>query len=600
MNYPFTIVVNDFEKAGEIKNDVQIGHYFVFKTKTTETEGQGRFKRLLVNQQSRNVVFPLIDTNTTVHLDGVTINPVPRAIENMGCIVSDRDLYRAEQDIVRLFIAFPKPPQNLELIIKHNGEFLTKRQVKLEQGVGIETLSMLLAGSYTAQLSISDRLIGTPVSFTVAEYTLAPLSAQLISHELKRDEGLLYFELAVESYQKPFKGELLVTLIGAKEVNLEEKEPVSRKESQLDPWAEQEEQVNSQMEMLFDLHKIVDIYIGLGEFETAANKIHTAIRKNQDSQGFCLKLERMLAEVVAEASSAGVKLNPSGETTEAKLEALKQVLKKDKRKGLLPQSNGHYVGSVEIPYHYAGSIKVWDEGPFRLRVVAVEDAERVAEVAIPGSRKTERQTTRISELGKELFFSMMPEAKALPLRGGYLTEGDFIATPLIVKEIVTKEPAIQVNTNVESLVLINLDLTSGDYKIQKVGSVSAGDNIPVKNCESMNTIFVGAFVDGRPFETYTTFVRPNTFQITLKVPKTVRPRTDLSVKLSCNELKNKQIPVLVCIRDQRLTASDKPEVNLGASAKRNIESAHYQGHLIWNWHNYESITYKVKKLFFVS
>jgi len=168
---------------------------------------------------------------------------------------------------------------------------------------------------------------------------------------------------------------------------------------------------------------------------------------------------------------------------------------------------------------------------------------------------------------------MMPEAKALPLRGGYLTEGDFIATPLIVKEIVTKEPAIQVNTNVESLVLINLDLTSGDYKIQKVGNVSASSSIPVKNCESMNTIFVGAFVDGRPFEVYTTFVRPNAFQITLDVPKTVRPRTDLSVKLICNELKNKQIPVLVCIRDQRLTASDKPEVNLGASAKRNIESA---------------------------
>ena len=48
---------------------------------------------------------------------------------------------------------------------------------------------------------------------------------------------------------------------------------------------------------------------------------------------------------------------------------------------------------------------------------------------MPGSRQQERETTRVNELGREVLFSLMPEAEALPVRGGYLTQGDFLATP---------------------------------------------------------------------------------------------------------------------------------------------------------------------------
>jgi len=545
MDDSFNIVVNDYRKASQIKGDVHIGHYFVFQTNVTESSIQGRFRRLLVNEnKTSNKVFPLV--HNAVNLAGVTISPETPVIDNMGCIVSDRDLYRAEQDNINIFIAFPKPPKDLYLIIKHNDKFLVQRKVALRYGVCIETFPMLLAGRYEAQLSTSDRDIGVPISFTVAEYTLAPLSARLLKHELNRGEALLSFELAVESYQKPFTGELLVTLIGAEDTT---------------DWAEEEtflaeEETFSQEALnkkLADLQDDVNVYVIYEDFESARNVLRTAIANSPDDPEYRMKLRQMLAELQFEAKSAGAEFEQLGEL---------KTQKKSKVK-LLPQSPGYYVGSL----------KMQGKGPFRLRLMAVDDAERVAEVVIPGSRKTERQVTLISELGQEQLFSMMPEANAIPLRGGYLSEGDFIATPLTVKEIVTQEPSIQVNANVESLVLINLDLASGNYQVQKVGNVWAGNSVPVENCGAMSTVFIGAFVDGKPFEGYTTFIKPHSFELLVDVPKTVRPRTDLMVNLSCNELKNKTIPVLVCIRDQRLTATDKPEVSLGASAKRGIENA---------------------------
>ena len=449
MKYPFKITVNNHQRALLIKDNVQIGHYFVFVKQDARWSGKGRRLRLIIEKKIKNRVLALVDKQ--VQLDGVSITPEPRLIEPIGCVVADRDLYRAEQDSVHLFIAFPSPPKYLRLAIDYNGEFFADRPVELTEGVGIETLAMLLPGIYTAQLSIGDRRIGTPVSFCVAEYSLPPLSARLVSYKLKREIEQLWFEVAVESYQRPFNDELIVALV----------------------------------------------------------------EKGQ-------KIEHI---------------------------------------GLLPFSPGHY----------AAGIKIQGEGPFSLRLMAAEDTERVAEVLIPGSRAVEREVTVISELGHELLFSMMPEADALPLRGGYLSEGELIGTPMTVETIITNHPSMQVNANIESLVLVILDLTTGHYSVQKVGNVTVGNKITVKTESSFCMVFVGGFVNGQAFEAYTTYVKPSPFLLSVEAPKVILPRSDLVVRLKCDGLK--KIPVLLCVSDERLTATDKPAVSLGTAAKRAIDVA---------------------------
>ena len=70
-------------------------------------------------------------------------------------------------------------------------------------------------------------------------------------------------------------------------------------------------------------------------------------------------------------------------------------------------------------------------GTLRLRLSAVADAARICEVAIPGSRRAERDTTLVSALGREVLLSLMPEAGALATRGAYLTEGDYPTTGVV-------------------------------------------------------------------------------------------------------------------------------------------------------------------------
>ena len=212
------------------------------------------------------------------------------------------------------------------------------------------------------------------------------------------------------------------------------------------------------------------------------------------------------------------------------------------------------------------------EGPFRLRLLSTRDAERIAEVAIPGSRARERDTTVVSELGTEFLFSMMPEPEALPLRGGYLSKGDTLATPLVVEEVVSDSFELHVKRDVESLHLVLVDITTGEATAVVHGDVGVGETIRVDGASALCTVVAGCVVSGRPFEGYTTFVRPTRLELGLSVPETLLPGTELRVELSTKGSMG-STPVLLAVRDRRLTAADKPTTGLGAATKRAIAGA---------------------------
>ncbi|TDI48234.1 MAG: hypothetical protein E2P02_01445 [Acidobacteria bacterium] len=449
MNLPVDVKIDDYSLAMKMKRSLTLGHYFAFLDAKADP-ARGRVSRLLVKPTQSHRVIPLVGESFSVA--GMTLTPRKRAIDPLGAVVTDRDLYRAEQDTVYLFVAMPEPPKGLALVVEWNGEPLTSRTLDLEDGVGMETLSMLLPGDYQAQLSVDGQKIGTPVDFTVAEYTLAPLTGRLVSHELDRSDETLRFEVAVESYQVPFDGELEVSLV----------------------------------------------------------------------------------DKIREVSSTRL--------------------------------------SAEGPGRYVGRLRMKGDGPFRLQLVSTEDAERVAQVAIPGSRASERDMTVIGELGKEQLFSMMPQPDAFPLRGGFLTQGDFLATPLVVEQPVSDRFVLHAKHDLQSVCLVVLDLASGEMSVIHHGDAKAGDDIVVDTESSICTVFAGAVVKGKPFEGYSSFFRPGHLTLELEVPETVRPGDELSVQLVCKGA-SKAVPVLLAVRDHRLTAADRPSVSLGASAKKAIDTA---------------------------
>ena len=451
MNLPIRVNVEDHGRALQVWNAMTLGHYFAFIDET-KVPKSGREQRLVAEPAKSHRVLPLV--GDPIELPGFTMVPKNRRCDPVGTIVADRDLYRAEQDIVYLFIAVPGATgDGFTLCLEVSGQPLTSRQLKLEQGIAVETFSTLLPGSYTASLlADSGDTIGTLVRFTVAEYSLAPLSGELLSHDLDRSNDELRYELAVESYQMPFDEELEVALVDA---------------------------------------------------------------------GREVSSERLTADALG---------------------------------------------------RYSGKLSMKGQGPFRLRLLSTRDAERVAEVAIPGSRARERDMTVLSELGAEFLFSMMPEPNALPLRGGYLSKGDTLATPLVVEEVVSESFELHVRKDVESLHLVLVDLTTGEATAVVHGDVRAGETILVDGASSLCTVVAGCVVSGRPFEGYTTALRPTRLELGLSVPETLRPGTEMRVELSTKGHMG-SLPVLLAVRDRRLTAADKPTAGLGASMKRAISDA---------------------------
>lgn len=451
MKYPFDVEVTSHQFAEQTKHLVSIGHHFVFVQDGAAIHRGGRMGRLLGHQgQNQRVTVPLIEQ--AVELAGVRITPKMPELVPLGCLVADRDLYRAEQDTVNLFVAMPGSHRKATLVVHLGQQEFLKREVDLDRsGTTIERLSMLLPGEYRAHLEVNGQAIGTPARFTVAEYTLAPLTARMTAHQLRAGGRALAFELDVSSYQVAFNQTLRVSILDGQTV-----------------------------------------------YET---------------------------------------------------------------KTVHPASPGRYADLLPMP---------GGEGPFRLRLEAEQDANRIAEVPIPGSRKREREVTVVSELGKEVLLSLMPERGALAVRGAYLTEGDHFATPLTVDELIGDVGRIQVRADVEDLRLIVADLGAGTLKPMECGSRTAGETVEVPLDGPLCTVFVGAFVGGHPFEGYTSFLRRSRVSIGVEVPEAVRPTDEVMVKLTCEG--DAPVPVLLSVRDERLTATDTPQVALAASSKEVFQS----------------------------
>ncbi len=450
MSTPHRIVVTHPREAEKAKDHFRIGRYFVFIDDPIAVNSGERVKRRLERlliQQSRKII-PLIKEK--VVLNGLEIMPDHPVLNQMACLVTDRDLYRAHTDPVRLFIALPGPESRVRLVVHYQNEPLLDREATPSEGVAVETLAGLSPGRYSARLFIHERPAAGPVIFTVADYQLAPLSARLMSHSLDREHQTLTFELQVESYNLPFEGDLSAELI----------------------------------------------------------------------------------ENNRTASIAFITCKAAG--------------------------------------RYAGKTRMSGDGPFRLRITARKYPDRVAEAALPGSRKAERTATVISEFGREVFFSLMPEPDALPVRGGFVTHGEELPTGLVVSEVVTDHPRIQATVDLSSLVLVIVDFHQQVYRVQTVGDLTAGSEVAVDADGPVNTVIAGCLIGGKPFEGYTTFLRPSRINLSLEMDETKRPRETLGISIRCDG-PDAPIPVLLSVRDERLTAADPPQTALAASLKRCID-----------------------------
>ena len=225
----------------------------------------------------------------------------------------------------------------------------------------------------------------------------------------------------------------------------------------------------------------------------------------------------------------------------------------------------------EAPGRYRGVLIMEGEGPFRLEAQVETDPGRIATVSIPGTRQAERELTVLNELGLEFMFSLLPEPSSMPVRGGHLTERDRLTTPLTVESVLTEEPAIEIHADTSQLHLLVFDLVGGEAHLIEHGDAAAGDSIPVDNPSGLTLVVAAGIVGGKPFEGFTTFMRPSRLEVEVSAPETVRPREEVTLEIETNA--ERAVPVLLTVRDRRLTRTDTPSSGLAASLKRGVESA---------------------------
>lgn len=457
----FSIDVHDHAQASQARAGTAVGQRFAFLSGERQVRPVGRLARLMGlgrGSDATRRVIPLL--SEPVSLPGMSLTPEPLDLQPLFALITDRDLYRAEQDTVNVFLAMPAPSAGMRLIVENAGQIFSERPLELEQldvlrehGLHLEPLAMLLPGDYSVQLAIGNQRLGRPATFTVAEYTLAPLSGRLRAHSLDRTSQQLSFSLEVDSYQQPYDRALRVELI-----------------------------------------------------------------------------------------EAGVAL--------ASVE-------------LQPVARGRYEGQLPVS----------GEGLLRLRLSACDDAERVCEVVVPGSRRSERDTTVLSALGTERLISLMPEPGALPLRGAWLSDGDFLATPVVVEQIIATEGVLSVRSELEALTTITVDLTTGEAQVQEHGTVAAGAEVRLALPSCAATVFVGGWSQGAPFEGFTHFLRPASLDLGVSAAHDPQQGT---LRVSVRGVAPGR-PVLVSVRDERLTQADTPAVALSGALKRTVEAA-TEGH----------------------
>ncbi|VAW76474.1 hypothetical protein MNBD_GAMMA12-3674 [hydrothermal vent metagenome] len=226
--------------------------------------------------------------------------------------------------------------------------------------------------------------------------------------------------------------------------------------------------------------------------------------------------------------------------------------------------------SPTSPGVFNGKFTLNGIGPFKFRVIASDDASRVAEIALPGSGQAQRQLTVISELGEEVSFSMLAGPKAIPVRGGFLQYGPKNQVAIQINNCITDKPSVSLKHDTDALSILCWDILENDWHEYNYEDISAGEEISITRSSNMMMVFVGAWINSQPFEGYATVFSETGPQLSLQSQTTAAPGDSIDININ---LKNSDHPLAVYlnIRDSRLSSSNTAEKGLGKCLKEHIE-----------------------------
>lgn len=209
--YDPAVSVSDVALAEQLGDAALVGDWFVF-VKANWLARSGMEGLLAASGFEKAQARPAIFfRGEEVALPGAKVAAKELPRPQLAVLTSDKMLYRANRDTVRLLLADPQHPGvSMQLRLRLSGNPYADYPVTLDEyGLCLWSMQGLPEGEYVAIMTVGESE-SAPCRFEVAEYRLAPLNAELTGQQLNGD--ILRYTLSVTTFGQPYSGALEVEL----------------------------------------------------------------------------------------------------------------------------------------------------------------------------------------------------------------------------------------------------------------------------------------------------------------------------------------------------------------------------------------------------
>ena len=202
----------------------------------------------------------------------------------------------------------------------------------------------------------------------------------------------------------------------------------------------------------------------------------------------------------------------------------------EERKVLVSQVVDVVSGSAEVAFPFQGT------GALSVNVQAEDDPSKTATVILQGSSKVDREGTIFSQFGVMLEGSLAPSKNSKPIRGIQFVETGICSSPI---NVVPTAGGVRIETRLklDELVVQIVDAgenPSGRLKVHRRINFMPDDHWDIEFQSPACHLGAAAFVYGKPWEQWGTFVSDSTLSPTINIEKPQQDGQQTGVTVSSN------------------------------------------------------------------
>lgn len=491
-----------------------------------------------------------------VELLGVKVSPASSRLQLRG-IVSDKNLYRQDKDTINLFVFNPMAPNSAVtvLLISVDSVF-SRHKVELgANGEGSLKLKDLPSGEYA--LAFEGAEDDPACDFVVAEYRLVPLVASLLSSQAEAG-GKLQVVLQAESFGVPVNGPVRLDL-------LDRHHRIMTVEATAN---------DGTLQAQFMLKGLGPFTISVQMVKDPSKTATVPLRGSREEERSQTVFSPLGTEVVGSLLPIGATAPVRGiYLSEGALRVTPIALERvdDDRAKFVLNSDISLMKVVVVDPTYprprTGDVDV-DSVPHPAGDPVYKEAEKEFK------KGNLAPACQIFESRRKHFGSPHPYyaywVACCYARSGQIDK----AVEWLRQSLLDGWTDFAHMRNDEDLSSLRgyapyESLLGGGIKEISFSDLGAGHKFEIEAFTPMSLIVIGAYVDGQPWEGWTTVVAPSPVSVNATVPDVCAPGKELTIDF---DAPGAATSIYAIVKDARLISADTPELKLAAAIKNYVES----------------------------